>query len=341
MLMALAYLLIAGMAYCIASWISSTGPSYWRSTTAFILALIGGWLGGVLLFGWLFSLIHPENISQITLGLIGSGFWCALFGAGYGVYRARFKLATGKPAPALSLPKWVTMAAAGVAVIGIAGAVALPAYQEYTKRQAPAVEADPYAEFLDRKSDPKLARGEPSEHFQYQEGVAARKRGDDASAANIFLPLAERGHLEAQFSLGSMYHFGDGVPKDYIASAKWYRSAANQGHAIAQSQLGMMYEFGQGVIQNYPEAVKLHRMAAKQGDSTGQSQLGLSYFLGRGVPVDNLRAHMWLNLAGVSDVSGASLRLIDRVAQAMTPQQIAQAQQMAHDCQQRNFSSCE
>ena len=236
---------------------------------------------------------------------------------------------------------WVPIVFAGIPVIGIVAAVALPAYQDYTKRQASALEADPYAEFLDRKPNPTQAQRDlPWEQQQYSDGVAAAKRGDYVSAAAIFHPLAEMGHLEAQFNLGSMYHFGNGVPKDYIASAKWYRLAANQGHALAQSQLGMMYDAGEGVLQNYPEAVKLHRMAAAQGDSTGQTNLGIAYAMGRGVQQDYVKAHMWLNLAGVSGASSAS-QSRDAIANSMTPQQIAQAQQMARECQKRNFQSCD
>lgn len=74
MLMALAYTLIAGMAYGIAYWISSTGPAYWRSITGFLLALFVGWFGGVLFSALVFSLFHPESTAQITFNLIGSGF---------------------------------------------------------------------------------------------------------------------------------------------------------------------------------------------------------------------------------------------------------------------------
>lgn len=251
---------------------------------------------------------------------------------------------------------WVPIVFGGIPIIGIVAAVALPAFQDYTKRTqnvagvAAAKPADEPAAQVDwnkgvitppAKQPPVQAERGPWEQYQYQDGVAASKRGDRASAAVIFHPLAEAGHSGAQFSLGSMYQFGNGVPKDYITSAKWYRLAANQGHAVAQSQLGMMYEAGEGVLQNYAEAVKLYRMAATQGDSTSQSQLGIAYLMGRGVQQDHIRAHMWFNLAGVSDASGVSIQNRDTVANSMTPQQIAQAQQMARECQQRNFQSCD
>ncbi len=48
-----------------------------------------------------------------------------------------------------------------------------------------------------------------------------------------------------------MYDKGLGVTQDYAQAAKWYRKAAEQGHAYAQFNLGYMYRFGQGVPQDY------------------------------------------------------------------------------------------
>ncbi len=40
---------------------------------------------------------------------------------------------------------------------------------------------------------------------------------------------------------------------------KWYRLAAEQGHVEAQFSLGTMYAEGEGVTQNYAEAEPLHK----------------------------------------------------------------------------------
>jgi len=62
------------------------------------------------------------------------------------------------------------------------------------------------------------------------------------------------------------------------------------------------------------------------------------YANGQGVPQDYVRAHMWLNLSGaIGNISGGKTR--DQIAAWMTPQQIAEAQKMARECQQRNFKS--
>lgn len=48
---------------------------------------------------------------------------------------------------------------------------------------------------------------------QFQKGLAAVKRGDYQNALKIWLPLANSGVMEAQFNLGHMYRWGDGVKK--------------------------------------------------------------------------------------------------------------------------------
>lgn len=50
---------------------------------------------------------------------------------------------------------------------------------------------------------------------------------------------AERGDLEAQFTLGSMYHTGVAVPlQDDYEAVKWLRKASEHGHERAQYVLG-------------------------------------------------------------------------------------------------------
>ena len=52
-------------------------------------------------------------------------------------------------------------------------------------------------------------------------------------------------------------------------AVNWYRLAADRD-ATAQFNLGDMYEFGQGVPQDYEEAVNWYRLAADQGNATAQ-----------------------------------------------------------------------
>ena len=70
------------------------------------------------------------------------------------------------------------------------------------------------------------------------EGRAAYQRGDHATAFSELRPLAEQGRSAAQNLLGVMYARGQGVAKDEVEAAKWFRKAAVQGDAYAQYALG-------------------------------------------------------------------------------------------------------
>ena len=100
-----------------------------------------------------------------------------------------------------------------------------------------------------------------------EDGFAAAKRGDYATAYLLWRQLGDQGNAQAQANLGLMYFEGDGVRQDYAEAMKWYRLAADQGEAEAQNGLGRMYELGQGAAQNYDEAMKWYRLAADQGNA--------------------------------------------------------------------------
>ena len=58
------------------------------------------------------------------------------------------------------------------------------------------------------------------------QGSCREGQGDQfriAAALREFRPLAERGNVMAQISLGYMYDKGLGVAQDYTEAAKWYR----------------------------------------------------------------------------------------------------------------------
>ena len=123
---------------------------------------------------------------------------------------------------------------------------------------------------------------------------------------------------------------GRGVPQDDVQAVKWTRLAADQGDAWAQFHLGSMYRIGLGVPQDDAQAVKWYRLAADQGYALAPFHLGEMYTFGQGVPQDYVQAHKWYNLAAAEgDVNGNKNR--DTVAQLMTPQQIAQAQELARN----------
>ena len=92
----------------------------------------------------------------------------------------------------------------------------------------------------------------------------AYNRSDYAQALRLYRPLAEKGDVDAQYKIGTIYWDGLGITKSYQEALKWFRLAARQGNMDAQYNLGVMYGGGQGVLQDYNEALKWYRLAAAQ-----------------------------------------------------------------------------
>jgi TPR repeat protein len=115
--------------------------------------------------------------------------------------------------------------------------------------------------------------------------AAALLQTAPARAVSACSNLAERGDAHAEFMLGAMYNFGEGVLQDYARASLWYRKAADQGVAGAQYNLGVMYDTGQGVTQDHATALRLYRAAADQGMAGAQYNLALSYAQGLGVAI--------------------------------------------------------
>ena len=163
-----------------------------------------------------------------------------------------------------------------------------------------------------------------------EDGVAAYKRGDYATAFREFLTLAEQGNALAQNNLGVMFAHGHGVPQMDTEAIYWYRKAAEQGNASAQNQLGIFYGNGYGVPQNDAEAIKWYRKAAEQGNVGAQLNLGFMYVQGEGGPVNNIKAYMWWSLAKTQGNKSAATNL-DIVKKRMTPADISKAQALASE----------
>lgn len=109
----------------------------------------------------------------------------------------------------------------------------------------------------------------------FDAGVAAYDRGDYATAAEHWEPLAEDGDPEAQYRLATLYREGTGVERDDGRAAVLLREAAVEGHRRAAYQLGLMYASGAGVPQNEAEALAWMRLAAQRGHATARIMMAV------------------------------------------------------------------
>jgi hypothetical protein len=167
-----------------------------------------------------------------------------------------------------------------------------------------------------------------------EDGRAAYRRGDDATAMRLLLPLAEAGDAGAQTDVGWMVANGRGAPQDYAQALAWRRKAADQGNAAAQFSLGLMRQEGQGAPQDLAQAALWTRKAAEQGHAGAQLSLGLMRRDGQGAPQDHVEAYMWFSLASRATDADIRIRATenrDELAAKMTAAQIAAARRMASE----------
>lgn len=79
------------------------------------------------------------------------------------------------------------------------------------------------------------------------------------------LLLANRGDIEAQFSVAGAYEEGKGIAKDLVKAFEWYYAAAKSNHNDAQFKLGEFYDKGLGVKANKEKAKFWYKKARQNG----------------------------------------------------------------------------
>ena len=72
---------------------------------------------------------------------------------------------------------------------------------------------------------------------RFAQGKALYLNKQYAEAASVLFPLAQQGHTDAQYTIGYMYHYGHGFPRNEKESTRWIATAAARGHLLAQEAL--------------------------------------------------------------------------------------------------------
>lgn len=132
------------------------------------------------------------------------------------------------------------------------------------------------------------------ESDDYVDGKKAYDKGDYATALKHWRTPADKGEGPAQYFVGSMYHAGSGVPKDYKKAMEWYMKAALQDVQNAQLSIGAMFADGHGVEKEY------------------------------------LTARMWFSIADINGSERAN-QYLKRIDTRMTAEEIAKSEKMAVD----------
>lgn len=109
---------------------------------------------------------------------------------------------------------------------------------------------------------------------------------------------------------------------------------AKEGNAEAQTELGFSYYYGKDVSQDYKKAFYWATKSAYQGNYQGQSLLGGLYLTGKGVQKNFIYSYAWFSMsATVGDQRAVKIR--DRLAGLLSPQQLTQAQAIATEIQSK------
>ena len=110
----------------------------------------------------------------------------------------------------------------------------------------------------------------------FNDAITVYKTGEKTIAIKMFKQLSDKGDLEAQDMLSSMYMHGDGVKEDKAKAYKYARLGA-----VNQS-LGSIH-----------------------AKARGQYTVGYSYYFGHGVKIDYSLAYMWMAIAKSNDAWNA------------------------------------
>ena len=128
--------------------------------------------------------------------------------------------------------------------------------------------------------------------------------------------------------------------KQYRQALATCQKLAATNDLAAQFTLGLMHFYGQGVPQSQQEAFAFFKRAAKSGHSGAQNNLGYFYYNGVVVKQDYLRAFLWFSLSAAEGFTeAASFR--DASAAYLNKDQMMQAQAMAQACRNSRYEMCE
>lgn len=142
-------------------------------------------------------------------------------------------------------------------------------------------------------------------------GVEAWQRGDHQAATAIWRNLAEKGDADAAFNLGQAFRLGRGVPADSAEAKRWFERAANKGHVDAQVSLGLLlFDSGERAL-----AMSWLKKAAAKGEPRALLVVGTALFNGDGLPQDPVLGYAYVSRAAAQGLAPAksTLREMDKV----------------------------
>lgn len=167
-------------------------------------------------------------------------------------------------------------------------------------------------------------------------GLKSYFNGDFILAHKYLSLSAQSGNGEAQYLLGHMYEYGEGVKLDQHQSFRWYLASAKNGIPPAQYSVSLKYSFGIGIKKNINEGLIWLEAAARQGHNFAQFKLGLD-LIEIGEKQSGL---MWLRIASLANVTDAK-KAYSQIAPAYTQSQHHNIFKAAKRCISSSYNNCQ
>jgi uncharacterized protein len=160
--------------------------------------------------------------------------------------------------------------------------------------------------------------------------TSAGQEFSSTSARRCTQTDAAAGDAEAQFALAFSLAAGP-APQDYAQALEWYLKAADQNHRLAQFNLGQMYAYGQGMPKSDSMALMWIRRAADGGDAGAQFNMGDRF--GRasvhGTEINaaesRIESYKWFKLAAIQEYRDALARA-DSATLRMTREEVTEGE---------------
>ncbi|CAN0486387.1 unnamed protein product, partial [Laminaria digitata] len=130
-----------------------------------------------------------------------------------------------------------------------------------------------------------------------KEGFAAYQRSEFKKAYDIWLPLAEAGNAEAQFRVGRLYSFGDGLHLDPLKAIRWYNRALKNGHLMAAFNVGVHFGEFSSAHYDLKRSVESFLIGANAGDVDAQRALAFAHIVTHIRNQDFAEAYKWFFVA--------------------------------------------
>ena len=116
---------------------------------------------------------------------------------------------------------------------------------------------------------------------------------DEKKALKHYLNAANRGHIQAQYKVGTFYQQAKGTSRDHHKALYWFKKAPAQNDVYSYYQISKLYYANKEIPKDEKKAFKWCEKAAIGGLGVAQGMLGSRYEYGWGVGINYKKALYW------------------------------------------------